>query len=119
MPATWPGTGLRTNDIRGVRSLKLEGGKGRDELAGYDHPTEFFQPFSSQRDFFLWSLKNMSVSFRVKGQYQAASHSPVYSGVAQAAVQPAVGARGGVTASCGSLDSVATFWKISSDINMQ
>ena len=31
----------------------------------------FDLPFSSQGDFFLWSLKNMSVSFRVKDQCQA------------------------------------------------
>ena len=59
-----------------------------------------FEPFSSQRDFSLWSLKNMSVSFRVEDQYQAASHSPVYSGVAEEAVRPAVGVRGGVNARC-------------------
>ena len=94
---------LRTDDNRVVRSPKLEGGRGGDELAGYVVPTEFFQPFSSQRDFFLWSLKNLSVSFRVKDQSQATSHSPVYSGVAEAAVQPAVGVRGGVTARCGPL----------------
>ena len=57
----------------------------------------------------------MSVSFRVKDQSQAVSHSPVYSRVAEAAVQPAVGVRGGVTARCGSFDFVATFWKINSD----
>ena len=38
--------------------------------------------FSSQGDFFLWSLNNMSVSFRVKDQFQAAFHCPVYSMVA-------------------------------------
>ena len=82
------------------------GGRGGDELAGYVVLTEFFfQPFSSQRNFFLWSLKNMSVSFRVKDQSQAASCSPVY-GVAEAEVQPAVGIRGGVTARCGPL----TLW---------
>ena len=75
-------------------------------MAGYGVLTEFFQPFSSQRDFFLWSLKNMFVSFRVKGQSQAASHSSVYSGVAEAAVQPAVGVMGGVTDRCGPL----TLW---------
>ena len=58
----------------------------------------------------------MWVSFRVKDQSQAASHSSVYSGVAEAAVQPAVGVRGGVTASCGSFDFVATVWKISLDM---
>ena len=42
-----------------------------------------------QNEFFF--LKNMLVSFRVKDQCQAASHCPVYSGVAQAEVQPAVG----------------------------
>ena len=35
-------------------------------------PNFFDLPFSSQGDFFLWSLKNMSVSFRVKDQCQAA-----------------------------------------------
>ena len=65
-----------------------------------------FQPFPSQRDFFLWSLKNMSVSFRVKDQSQAASRSSAYSGVAETAVQPAVGVRGGVNARCGPL----TLW---------
>ena len=39
----------------------------------------------------------MSVSFRVKDQSKEASHNAVYSGVAKAAVQPAVGVRGGVT----------------------
>ena len=42
----------------------------------------------------------MSVSFRVEDQYQAASHCPVYSGVAEEAVRPAVGVRGGVNARC-------------------
>ena len=86
-----------------------------DELATYVVSTEFCQPFSSQGDFFLWSLKNMSVSFRVKDQSQAASPSPVYSGVAGAAVQPGVGVIAVVTARCGSFDFVTTFWKISSD----
>ena len=81
----------------------------------YGVSTEFFQPFSSQRDFFLWSLKNMSVFFRVKDQFQAASHSPVYSGVAEGGVQPAVGAGEG-TCQMWPFDFVATFWKISSDI---
>ena len=54
----------------------------------------------------MWSLKNMLVSFRVKDQSQAASHSPVYSGVAEAAVKPVVGVRGGVPARCGPL----TLW---------
>ena len=44
----------------------------------------------------------MSVSVRVKNYSQEASHSPVYSRVAEAAVQPAVGVSGGVTARCGS-----------------
>ena len=64
-------------------------------MAGYVVPTELFQPFSSQRDFFLWSLKSMSVSFRAKDQSQEASQSPLYSGVVEATVQPAVGVRGG------------------------
>ena len=71
----------------------------------------FDLPFSSQGDFFLWSLKNMSVSFRVKDQCQAASHCPVYSGVAQAEVQPAVGVRGGVTARSGPLSLWPPFGK--------
>ena len=50
----------------------------------------------------------MSVSFRAKDQSQAASHSPLYSGVAEATVQPAVGVRGGVTARCGSFEFVAS-----------
>ena len=83
-------------------------------MVGYVVPTEFFQPFSSQREFFLRSLKNMSVSFKVKDQSQAASHNPLYSGVAEAAVQPAVGVRGGVK--MWHFDFVATFWKISSDL---
>ena len=45
----------------------------------------------------------MSVSFRVKDQCQAAFYCPVYCGVAQADVQPAVGVRGGVTARSGPL----------------
>ena len=49
----------------------------------------------------MWSLKNMSVSFRVKDQFQAAFHCPVYCGVAQADVQPAVSVRGRVTARSG------------------
>ena len=75
-------------------------------------PTEFFSlPFSSHGDFSLWSLKNMSVSFRVKDQCQAASHCPVYSGVAEAEVQPAVGVRGRVTARCGPLSLWPPFGK--------
>ena len=35
-------------------------------MAGYAVPTEFFHTFSSQRAFFSKSLKNMSVSFRVR-----------------------------------------------------
>ena len=35
-------------------------------MAGYVVPTEFFHFFSSQRDFFLKSLKNMFVSFSAK-----------------------------------------------------
>ena len=43
------------------------GGVCWDELmAGYVVPTEFFHTFSSQRDFFLKSLKNMSASVRMK-----------------------------------------------------
>ena len=53
----------------------------------------------------------MSVSFRVKDQSQAASHSAVYSGVAEAAVQPAVGVRGGVNARCGPLSLWPRFGK--------
>ena len=71
----------------------------------------FDLPFSSQGDFFLWSLKNMSVFFRVKDQCQAAFHCPVYSGVAQAEVQPAVGVRGGVTARSGPLSLWPPFGK--------
>ena len=71
----------------------------------------FDMPFSSQGDFFLWSLKKMSVSFRVKDQCQAASHGPVYSGVAEAEVQPAVGVRGRVTAKCGPLSLLPPFGK--------
>ena len=53
----------------------------------------------------------MSVSFRVKDQCQAAFHCPVYSGVAQAEVQPAVGVRGGVTARSGPLSLWPPFGK--------
>ena len=53
----------------------------------------------------------MSVSFRMKDQCKAASHSPVYSGVAEAEVQPVVGARGGVTARCGPLSLWPPFGK--------
>ena len=53
----------------------------------------------------------MSVSFRVKDQCQAASHGPVYSGVAEAEVQPAVGVRGRVTAKCGPLSLLPPFGK--------
>ena len=49
--------------ILGGQESKAGGERGGDGLADYVVPTEFFQPFSSQRDFFLWSLKNMSVSF--------------------------------------------------------
>ena len=70
-----------------------------------------FQPFSSQRDFSLWSLKNMSVSFRVEDQYQATSHSPVYFGVAEVAVRPVVHVRGGVNARCGPLSLWPPFGK--------
>ena len=64
-----------------------------NELAGYVVRSECFQPFSSQRDFFfLWS------------------QSPVYSGVAEAAVQPAVGIRGGVFVPTGF--SYATYIKV-------
>ena len=59
----------------------------------------------------MWSLKNMSVSFRVKDQCQAAFHCPVYSGVAQAEVQPLVGVRGGVTARSGPLSLWPPFGK--------
>ena len=53
----------------------------------------------------------MSVCFRVKDQTQAASHSLMYSGVAEAEVQPAVGVRGGVTARCGPLTFRSPFGK--------
>ena len=53
----------------------------------------------------------MSVSFRVKDQCQAAFHCPVYCGVAQAEVQPAVGVRGGVTARSGPLSLWPPFGK--------
>ena len=59
----------------------------------------------------MWSLKNMSVSFRVKDQCQAAFHCPVYCGVAQAEIQPAVGVRGGVTARSGPLSLWPCFGK--------
>ena len=65
----------------------------------------------------MWSLKNMSVAFRVKGQYQAASHSPVYSGVAEVAAQPVAGVRGGVTARCRPLSLWPRFAK-SAQINL-
>ena len=42
----------------------------------------------------MWSLRNTSVSFRVKDQSKVAYHSPVYSGVSEEAVQPSVGVRG-------------------------
>ena len=71
----------------------------------------FFFSHSPVGDFFLWSLKNMSVSFRVNDQCLAASHSPVYSGVAEAEVQPAVDVRGGVTARCGRLSLWPPFGK--------
>ena len=44
----------------------MGGGRGGDEIAGYVVPIEFFHYFSSQRDFFLRSLNDMPVSFRVK-----------------------------------------------------
>ena len=57
----------------GVQSGGGGGGLGMNWLVA---ATElFFQPFSSQGDLFLWSLKNMSVSFRVKDQCQAAFHT--------------------------------------------
>ena len=86
----------------GVQSWR-GGGVGMNWLVVLTRLNFFDLPFSNQGDFFLWSLKNMSVSFRVKDQCQAASHCPVYSGGAQAEVQPAVGVRGGVTARSGSL----------------
>ena len=53
----------------------------------------------------------MSVSFRVKDQCQAAFYCPVYCGVPQAEVQPAVGVRGGVTARSGPLSLWPPFGK--------
>ena len=50
------------------------------------------------------SLNDISFSFRVKDQSQAPCHSLVHAGVAEAAVQPAVGVRdpqGRVTGRCG------------------
>ena len=64
----------------GVQSWRA-GGVGMNWLVVLTLPNFFDLPFSSQGDFFLWSLKNMSVSFRVKDQCQAAFHCPVYSGV--------------------------------------
>ena len=94
----------------GVQSWRGEGCV--IELAGYVVPTELFSAIlQSKRLLFLWSLKNMSVFLGVKDQYQAASHSPVYSGVAEVAVQPAVGVRGGVNARCGPLSLGPPFGK--------
>ena len=87
------------------------GGVGMNWLVVLTLPNCFDLPFSSQGDLFLWSLKNMSVSFRVKDQCQAAFHCPVYSWVAQAEVQPAVGVRGGVTARSGPLSLWPPFGK--------
>ena len=57
----------------GVQSWRA-GGVGMNWLVVLTLPNFFDLPFSSQGDFFLWSLKNMSVSFRVKDQCQAAFH---------------------------------------------
>ena len=91
----------------GVQSWR-GGGVGMNWLVVLTRLNFFDLPFSSQGDFFLWSLKNMSVSFRVKDQCQAASHYPVYSGVAQAAV----GVRGGATARSGPLSLWPPFGKL-------
>ena len=55
----------------GVQSWR-GGGVGMNWLVVLTRLNFFDLPFSSQGDFFLWSLKNMSVSFRVKDQCQAA-----------------------------------------------
>ena len=47
----------------GVQSWR-GGGVGMNWLVVLTLPNFFDLPFSSQGDFFLWSLKNMSVSFR-------------------------------------------------------
>ena len=44
------------------------GGVGIKWLVVLSRLNFFGMPFSSQGDFFLWSLKNLSVSFRVKDQ---------------------------------------------------
>ena len=57
------------------------------------------------------SKEHVDFFYRMKGLCQAASHSPVYSGVAEAEVQPAVGVSGGVIARCGPLSLWPPFGK--------
>ena len=81
--------------IRGVRSLKWEGGGVGMKWLVMLSRLNFFTLSPAKETFFLRSLNNMLVSFRVKDSSQTASNSPcsVYSGVAV----PAVGVSGGVT----------------------
>ena len=71
----------------------------------------FFLCHSPVKETSFCGRENMSVSFRVKDQCQAASHCPMYSGVAEAEVQPSVGVRGGVTGRCDPLSLWPPFGK--------
>ena len=70
--------------IRGVRSLKWEGGGVGMKWLVMLSRLNFFTLSPAKETFFLRSLNNMLVSFRVKDSSQTASNSPcsVYSGVA-------------------------------------
>lgn len=96
--------------LKGSGAKSGEGGRGGGKMAFYVIHTLFFTVSPVKRTLGK-SLNDISFSFRVKDQSQTPCHSLVHAGVAEAAVQPAVGVRdpqGRVTVRCGSFHIVVS-----------